>query len=122
MSPHVAEGNVINTPVDLARWINYLITGKAGLVQETVELMIDVQPTHEYHQVYGLGITMTEGLGFGHNRGHAGYLTVMRHNPKDDVSVVLFASALVTDDLLDQLDFMVELVRKARELAGYKGQ
>jgi D-alanyl-D-alanine carboxypeptidase len=122
MSPHVAEGNVITTPGDLARWINYLISGKAGLVQETVELMIDVQPTHEYHEVYGLGITMTEGLGYGHNGGHAGYLTVMRHNPEDEVSVVLFASALVADDLLDQLDFMVEVARKARGLAGYTGQ
>ncbi len=119
MSPHVAEGNVITTPIDLNRWINLLITGEAGLEPETVGMMMDVQPTDEFHEVYGLGLTRTEGVGYGHNGAHAGYLTFMRHNPEDGVSVVLFASALVAEDLLDQLDFMTEVARKAREAASY---
>lgn len=119
MSPHVAEGNVITTPADLSRWINLLITGEAGLESKTVETMMNVQPTGEFHQVYGLGLTRTEGSGYGHNGAHAGYLTFMRHHPEDEVSLVLFASALTADDLLEQLDFMTEVARLAREASGY---
>lgn len=122
MSPHVAEGNVITTPRDLAGWIRLLLSGKAGLELEAIEMMMDVRPTDEFHDVYGLGITRTEGVGYGHNGGHAGYLTVMRYNPEDEVSVVLFSSALAAEDLFGQLDFMLDVVRKIREVAGYSGK
>ena len=121
MSPHVAEGNIITTPGDLSRWINLLLSGKAGLEGDIIAMMTDVRPTDEFHGVYGLGMTRTAGIGYGHNGGYPGYLTIMRHNPEDGVAVVLFATALDAQDLIGQLDFMVNVVRKARETAGYPG-
>jgi D-alanyl-D-alanine carboxypeptidase len=121
MSPHVAEGNVITTPRDLSRWITFLLSGRAGVDMQTARTMMDVFPTGEHHVWYGLGITKTPGLGYGHNGGHAGYMTVMRYDPEDRVTVVIFASVLAGDDLLKQGEFLINVARKAKEIAGYSG-
>lgn len=118
MSPHVAEGNVISTVRDLSVWARNLYTGQGGLTNESVALMTDVSPTGESHEYYGLGCTYTAGLGYGHNGGHIGYMTVMRYDPDHDVSVVLFMSDLNAIDLNSQLLFMYDVGRQSRRILG----
>ncbi len=118
-SSGVASGNVITTPRDLSLWISLLLSGKAGVSPENAAMMMDVSATGEEHVWYGLGITYTEGLGFGHNGGGAGYLTMMRYDPADNVAAVSFASVVVAEDIYALLDFMVSTAKKARALAGY---
>lgn len=119
MSPNIAEGNVISTPNDLALWVKLLIGGKSGLLPQYVSMMTDVQPTGEAHGYYGLGCVYTQGLGYGHNGGHAGYMTVMRYDPDQDVAVLIFASVLNADDLTGQQNFMYNLGTSAKGLLGY---
>ena len=122
MSANVAEGNVISTLDDLTNWIKRLLTAQAGLNAESIAMMTDVQPTGESHGNYGLGCTYTEGLGYGHNGGHVGFLTVMRYDPDYDVSVVLFMSDINLQNLYDQLNFMYDVGRSAREILGYPSE
>ena len=119
MSPHVAEGNVITTPQELAEWVKRLIRGESGLDQEYAEMMMDVHPTGEMHQFYGLGCIYTPGLGYGHNGGHVGYMTVMRYDPDYDVTLVIFSNILNADDSEGQMNFMYGIGYSAREILGY---
>ena len=119
MSPHVAEGNVITTPSDLSRWFTLLLSGRAGFDMDIVHEMTDVQPTHEHHVWYGLGITMTPGLGYGHNGGHIGYMTVARYDPADSVSVVVFSSFLAPEYFEQQGELLIRTAREAKEICGY---
>jgi D-alanyl-D-alanine carboxypeptidase len=116
MSPHVAEGNVITTPNNLATWAKLLYTAKSGLNQTYVDLMKEVTPTGEEHGFYGLGTTYTEGLGYGHNGAHIGYLTVMRYDPTTDVTIVMFVSVLNADEPYQEINFLYELGRSAKLL------
>ncbi len=116
MSPHVAEGNVITTPNNLATWAKLLYSAKAGINQTYVDLMKEVTPTGEEHGFYGLGTTYTEGLGYGHNGAHIGYLTVMRYDPATEVTVVMFVSVLDADDTYQEIYFMYNLGRMTKQL------
>ncbi|MFH1683691.1 MAG: serine hydrolase domain-containing protein [Candidatus Margulisiibacteriota bacterium] len=118
-SPHVAEGNVVSTPADLAKWAKLLINGKSGLEKKYVRMMMEYLPTGEHHKYYGLGCNYTPGLGYGHNGGCVGYMTVMRHDPQQNVTILMFASVLNADDLVGQGDFMYDLGYAAKELLGY---
>jgi len=119
VSALMAEGNVISTPYDLANWCKRWITGTAGLNMENVRMMMDVQPTGEEHRFYGLGCNYTPGLGYGHNGGHPNYVTVMRYDPTQEVTVLIFCSIMNADNIYDQADFMYDLGYKAKELLGY---
>jgi D-alanyl-D-alanine carboxypeptidase len=119
MSGNVAEGNLITTPHDLTWWAYRLYRGEAGLAPEYVAMMMDYLPTGESHRFYGLGCNYTPGLGYGHNGGTQGYLTILRYDPAYDVTLLLFASAFNADDLYGQLDFMYEVAYDARRILGY---
>jgi D-alanyl-D-alanine carboxypeptidase len=119
MSPHVAEGNVITTANDLCKWGKLLFSGHAGVNSDLVAQMIDVKPTGEEHVVYGLGTEYAEGLGFGHNGAHAGYVTTMRYEEKTDTAIVIYASLLNADDLYGQISVMYEIGREAKQILGY---
>jgi D-alanyl-D-alanine carboxypeptidase len=119
MSGNVAEGNVITTPFDLTTWIKKWIKGEAGLSPSTVKQMMDVKATGESHKYYGLGCNYTPGLGYGHNGGHMGYMTVVRYDPRQDVTIFLLSNCLNGSDINGQLDFLYDLAYSAKELAGY---
>ena len=119
MSPHVAEGNVLITPHEMAQWVKLLLSGQAGLTPETAGMMMDVEATGESHGYYGLGCIYTPGLGFGHNGGHIGYLTVMRYDPVYDATVVIANTVLNAEDLQGQADFMYNVGYEARKILGY---
>lgn len=118
MSPHIAEGNVITTSNDLCKWAKLLYSGQV-INSDLVAQMTDVKATGEEHKVYGLGTEYAEGLGFGHNGAHAGYLTVMRYDKENDVAIVIFASVLNADDLYGQMDVLYEIGRECKQILGY---
>ncbi len=119
MSGSVAEGNVITSLTDLSRWNRLLLMGKAGIDAALAAEMMSCLPTYEEHQFYGLGIEFTPGLGYGHNGGHMGYMTVTRYDPETQVTVTLFAAVINADDMYGQLDWMYDLARNAKRLLGY---
>ena len=120
LSASVAEGNVVTTPENLTRWLHLLQTGEAGLNKDTVKMMNDVIPTFEAHGYYGLGITYTEGLGYGHDGAQMGYLTTMRYDPETDVTVLVFTSAILAGDgFMDHAMKLVDVGKRAKSLAGY---
>ncbi len=91
MSANIAEGNVITTPRDLVRWWYRLLRGEAGLSKTTVEMMKSGMPSGG-GGTYGLGISHSPTLGYGHTGAHAGYLTFMFSRPESDVTFVLFSN------------------------------
>ncbi|MHB8771598.1 MAG: serine hydrolase domain-containing protein [Syntrophales bacterium] len=91
ISGNVAEGNLITTPLDLARWCHRLLRGEAGLYQSTVDMMKSGEASGQ-GGAYGLGISYAPRLGFGHTGAHEGYLTLMFYRPATEVTFVLFAN------------------------------
>ena len=116
----VGEGNVIITPLNLARWIRHLVNGETSLNAGQVKRMRACSQTFEVHVLYGLGIECyPTDLGDGHNGAITGYLTLARHDSKTNVTVVAFASLLDADDLAGQSVLVIETARAARTLFGY---
>jgi D-alanyl-D-alanine carboxypeptidase len=117
MSINVAEGHLISTPEQLARWNRALVTGAAGLDDATVNSMkcaILAGAT----SCYGLGIQQFSGLGFGHTGAHNGYLSVMLYDPDSDVSLVLFVSLIDFDDIGAEARVLFDIVTQARAILG----
>lgn len=113
MSGNTAEGNIITTPNDLARWGRLLFSAQAGLNQETIAMMTAVQETGQHGGNYGLGCNYAEGLGYGHNGAHEGYLTLMQYNPENGVAIVIFCSAIDFEGLGGQLTLLYDVGRAA---------
>ncbi|RLD75903.1 MAG: hypothetical protein DRJ10_14450 [Bacteroidetes bacterium] len=121
VSMHVAEGNMITTPHDLATWMNKLYTGKAGIDYKNVRFyMMDCLPTYEAHQNYGLGTVFTPELGYGHNGAHIAYFTASRYDPETDITFVIYTNVwdydiLMADFYLEVLN-MYAVVYEARDI------
>jgi D-alanyl-D-alanine carboxypeptidase len=120
MSANVAEGNVISTPSDLELWVRSLIRGEAGVSKEFIDMM-KCQPESPLTSCYGMGILFFEGLGYGHNGAHEGYMSLMLYDPDDDVALVVFFGVLNGDQWEEQLHFINEVGSEARKVLGYEG-
>ncbi|MDD3791809.1 MAG: serine hydrolase [Candidatus Bathyarchaeota archaeon] len=116
MSPHVAEGNIISTLNNINKWISLLYSGEAGLNKDTIEIM--TTPLTEENQGYGLGTTIVEGLGYGHNGAHLGYLNIAMTDPETGVTVTIFAP-IDFDNLGDEINYLYNLGREAKRTLGY---
>ena len=117
MSPHVAEGNIATTPIDLANWCRKLFRAEAGLSKETVEMMkTGVKRDDGTNSTYGLGIVYSPGIGYGHAGAHEGYLTLMNYNPDTDTSYVMFTNVWDCQNNLDsimaEIKVMMEIANK----------
>lgn len=124
MSPHVAEGNLISTPADLAQWCKKLFAGQAGLTPQTVEMMRSGMSTGDGTGAqYGLGISYVPQAGYGHAGAHEGYLTLMYHDPETGVTYTMFANNWNVKDglttLKDEIKFMMGTARKIFKKMGY---
>jgi D-alanyl-D-alanine carboxypeptidase len=121
MSLHVGEGNIISTPADIARWIRRLIKGEAGINSTLVDLM--KTPTAgalSKGQKYGLGISLTSGLGYGHTGANQGYLSLMKYDPAVDVTTIVYFNIWDNANLLtDQARLMLKAGQDARAAVGY---
>lgn len=92
MSANLTEGDMISTPADITRWIDLLMTGKAGLTPQSVAQMQEMEVADVSHGVYGLGITFNEGLGFGHDGAHLSFISTLRYNPATRTTVLMVAN------------------------------
>jgi D-alanyl-D-alanine carboxypeptidase len=92
MSGHVTEGDMISSPADITRWIELLLTGRAGVTPQSVALMQEMQVADVSHGVYGLGITFNEGLGFGHDGAHLSFVSTLRYHPATKTTVLMVAN------------------------------
>ncbi len=101
MSMHVAEGNIISTPEDLARWIKLLITGQAGVSPGNIAQMEIMHPAPPPINLYGLGLVFDKGIGYGHDGGTLSYISYMRYNPENDMAVIMLCNFIVNPDAQD---------------------
>ena len=119
MSANIAEGNIISTPADLARWIKRLITGQAGPNAASVAAMITPNPLSGSNN-YGLGISYTAGLGYGHEGAHIGYLSLMDYDPTANVTTILYFNVWDYANLkTDQGTLLRKAAKDARAAVGY---
>lgn len=112
-------GNMVSTVEDLARWAGALYGGEvldATFTAEMMDVMATGDPNHAY---YGLGCTYTPGLGYGHDGGTAGYLSVMRYDTDNDVAIVTFMNE-VSEDLHTLNDILYEIGYSAKRILGYE--
>jgi D-alanyl-D-alanine carboxypeptidase len=119
MSANIAEGNIVSTPADLARWIKRLVTGQAGPSAASVAAMTTPNPLSGSSN-YGLGISYTPGLGYGHEGAHIGYLSLMDYDPTADVTTILYFNVWDYANLqTDQGSLLRRAARDARVAVGY---
>lgn len=97
MSMNVTEGDMVSTPTDITRWLELLLTGKAGLTPQTVAMMQEMEVADVSHGVYGLGLTFNDGLGFGHDGAHLSYISTLRYNPATKTTVLMVANFFKTN-------------------------
>jgi D-alanyl-D-alanine carboxypeptidase len=118
MSVNIAEGNIISSPADLARWVRRLIRGEAGPDSASVDAMKTGTPQSGGN--YGLGIVHWSGLGYGHNGAHAGYLSLMVYDPAADVTTILYFNIWDVANLTtDQIQLVTKAAMDARAAVGY---
>ncbi|MDD3637856.1 MAG: serine hydrolase [Bacteroidales bacterium] len=124
ISGNVAEGNIITTPYELALFIRKLLSGNGPLTSYTVNsMMMNVLPVNTTTTyAYGCGLSLTNGLGYGHNGAHEGYLSLMAYDPENDISIVVVTNTWNLTNgmgsLYEQLGgLMVDVAYKAKNIA-----
>lgn len=123
MSPFVANGNIISTPIELASWAKRLFTGKTILTMDTVRMMMTGLPEKPGSSSQdGLGINFKPSRGYGHNGAHEGYLTNMYYKPEQDMAYVIFTNVLGVsyDALRVQMTFLDTVTNRIFTEMGYE--
>ncbi len=95
ISGNVAEGNLITTPVDLAKFLRESILGK-GVISSVVmnQVMLNMIPMGGASaNSYGCGLQYVPNLGYGHTGAHEGYLSEMIYDPITDITMVIYSNA-----------------------------
>jgi D-alanyl-D-alanine carboxypeptidase len=119
MSANIAEGNIISTPSDLARWVKRLMNGQAGPDAASVAAMMQATPQSGPTN-YGLGILYFPGLGYGHNGMHVGYMSLMVYDPDADVTTIVYMNVWdIANMPTDQAALLVKAAKDARAAVGY---
>ncbi|TLU51618.1 MAG: beta-lactamase family protein [Chlorobium sp.] len=118
MSPNVAEGNLISTPADAARWMRMILSGKGPLNKAQIARMTTIPPGNESN-AYALGFVSTSTMGIGHTGAHPGYLNLVVYNPQDDVTAVVLLNYTDLSDPGKPMLMMGQIVSEAKKIAGY---
>lgn len=118
ISFQVGNGNLTTSPFDLVLWARRLYSAHAGLKEEYVKMMMDVQPLSE-SQGYGLGTQYIKGLGYGHSGAVRGYLSLMVYDPDMDLSTLVYTNVLNWGDPANQLVLLRDVILKTRGILGY---
>ena len=118
LSANVAEGNIISTAADLARWIRTLLSGNGPVNKDQAARMITIPPGNESAQ-YALGIQRYNDIGYGHTGAHLGYMSLSAYNPQDNLTVVVVLPFLDFTKVGTQGEFLLNLGKEARKIAGY---
>jgi D-alanyl-D-alanine carboxypeptidase len=117
MSGNVAEGNIIGTPADMARWIKSLLTGRGPLTKEQITRMTTVSAGSTTK--YALGIASYTDIGMGHTGAHQGFMNLVVYNPQDDLTMVVVLPFVDFNKVSEQGSFLLEIGKEARKIAGY---
>ena len=118
MSANIAEGNLISTQVDLARWLRLLLNGQAGPDRNSIAAMMTT--TQLSDGKYGLGLAHVAGLGYGHAGAHVGYLSQATYDPVTDVAVVVYCNIWdVSNMTTAQVALLEQVAKEATHAAGY---
>jgi D-alanyl-D-alanine carboxypeptidase len=117
MSANVAEGNIIGTPADMARWIKTLLSGNGPLTREQITRMTTAPAGTT--QGYALGIQSYANIGMGHTGGHQGFMNLVVYNPQDDLTMVVVLPFIDFNKVSEQGTFLLDIGKEARRIAGY---
>jgi D-alanyl-D-alanine carboxypeptidase len=118
MSGNIAEGNVVSTPADLARWVRRLVRGEAGPDAASVGAMMATTALSGHS--YGLGLASYSGLGYGHTGAHKGYLSVMTCDSDAQVTTVAYFNFWDVDRVVtDQANMLFKAAKDARAAVGF---
>ncbi len=117
MSANIAEGNIIGTPADMARWIRTLLRGEGPLNKDQTARM--TTPPAGTTQGYALGIQSYEDIGLGHTGAHKGFMNLVAYNPRDDLTIVVALPFVDFQKVNEQGTFLFDIAKKARKIAGY---
>ena len=109
MSVHVTEGEIVSSPKDITNWMRLLLTGEAGINSENIDLMKEMLPADGNHGVYGLGLVYDQGLGYGHNGAHVSYVSSLRYNPENGITVLVTANFIRIDPAEPNMESFLEL-------------
>jgi D-alanyl-D-alanine carboxypeptidase len=93
ISGNVAEGNIITTPDDLAKYLRTLLRGEGPLLPYYVNNQLLLPIDGSQVNWYACGLNYANNLGFGHNGAHEGYLSRMVYDPVTDFTVVAFTNS-----------------------------
>jgi D-alanyl-D-alanine carboxypeptidase len=123
VSLNLGEGNIISSAADMNEFIRALWSGRLGLDVNSLAQMTEFLPATDYNLEYGLGVSRSPELGWGHDGAHAGYMSTVRFDPKSGVSLVLAVTNLDLANLVSQLEWLTELAHQVKTLAqGQVGQ
>ena len=120
ISANVAEGNLLTTPENLARFLRVLLRGEGVLKSFWVNnVLLSVPKTPADAGTYACGIYSAENLGWGHNGAHEGFLSRMVSDPNTDITVVAFTN---TWNIKDGMNTMREQMNSMLEDACYNSK
>ncbi len=125
MSGNVAEGNLITTPSDLAKFLRTLLRGDGVLSATTISsIMTNCIPQNDYsNTAYGCGLGLINNLGYGHSGAHAGYLSQMVYVPNADICIVIFTNVWDYSNgmtsLMKQVQNFEPILTKAKNIVCY---
>ena len=115
-SGQVGAGNMISNAHELAAWYRLLFQGGLGHSPATLAQMMDVQPTGETLRFYGLGVTYTPGLGYGHDGTLPGTVSTCRYDPGTGTLVVIYATTLDATDIGAEVFALYDIAAAAKGL------
>jgi len=120
MSANVAEGNVLTTADNLSEFIKLLLTGNAGVSLTTINnIMMDCRLSSSGSSAgYGGGLIHWNNLGYGHNGGHEGFLSLMVYDPETDIAIVGYTNSLNlingSSSIMETLTSLEEVFREVK--------
>lgn len=115
ISGNVAEGNLITTPVDLAKFLRASILGK-GVISSVVmnQVMLNMIPQGgSSANGYGCGLHYVPNLGYGHTGAHEGYLSEMIYDPVTDITMVIYSNAWDVRDGIVSISKVMNTMQEA---------
>lgn len=111
-------GDMVSTIADLACWVEVLYSGRVLNEDSTAEMMDVLTTGDPSHPYYGLGCMYTPGLGYGHNGGTLGYISVMRYDTDNNVAIVTYMNRVTND--ADRYAVLYDVAYSAKRILGYE--
>lgn len=114
LSTAYADGNIIATVEDLAKWA-YTLWGTNNILADSMlTQMTTPRQTGDFNHVYGLGCGMhPQEIGHGHDGARPSYMVLIRYHPETKKSYVVMTNCLNIDDFGGHGEIMIDAIRQA---------